>query len=302
MKKLLQYIFLLAAIGFSGWAIYYYSLDPCQKPLEYGLGRFDTQFDVSKQDFRAYIAEAEKVWEKALGRDIFNYDPDASFKINLIYDQRQLETMQKQKTEFGLSAAEAVFKKLDAEFSLFKDQYESRTAAYERDLVDFEQNKASYDQSVDFWNKKGGAPKETFEKLEAERVYLNAEAERLNTEAKAINQMAKELNLLLERRNAEAKKYNQIIAAYNRQYGGGLEFNQAEYVGNPQSGKGEINVYQYGGRADLILALAHEFGHALGMDHVEGAKSIMYYLTSSDMAISLTPSSEDLVELQRVCK
>lgn len=302
MKKLLQYILLFGVIGFSGYAIYYYSLDPCDKPLKYALGRFDPQFGVSKEEFKTQLASAEKVWEKVLGRDIFSYDPNARFKINLIYDERQLTTIQKQKTEFGLSRVEENFEKIDADFTLFKNQYESKVAVYDQALADFNQRRSAYDRAVEFWNKKGGASKDKYEELEAERVYLNNEAQKINAEAMAINVMSKELNILLEKRNVEAKKYNQIADAYNQKYGSGLEFNQAEYIGNPFQKTGEINVYQFGDKIDLNLALAHEFGHALGMDHVENPKSIMYYLTEANATVSLTPSAEDLAQLKRVCK
>lgn len=303
MKKLIQHLLLLIIIGFSGWAIYFYSLSPCEKPLEYRIGRFDTKFGVSKEEFKARITEAEKIWEKAVGRDIFNYNPDASFKINLIYDERQLTTIQKQKTEFGLSAIEEIFKKLDAEFNVFKNNYENSAAVYEKALTLFNQRKSVYDKAVDFWNKKGGAPSDKFEELEAERIYLNNEAKKLNAEVLTINNMSKELNILLKERNVKATEYNKIAEAYNQKYGGGLEFNQAEYIGNSANNKNsEINVYQFGNKNDLTLALAHELGHALGMDHVENSKSIMYYLTGANTEISLTTSVEDLAELNRVCK
>jgi predicted Zn-dependent protease len=105
-----------------------------------------------------------------------------------------------------------------------------------------------------------------------------------------------ELFRLLERRNQAASEYNKVAKNYNQKYGHGLEFNQAEY-----NGKG-INVYQFSTEQDLEVALAHEFGHALGMDHVENPTSIMYYITGGNQQVDLTPSAEDLTELKRVCK
>ena len=52
----------------------------------------------------------------------------------------------------------------------------------------------------------------------------------------------------------------------------------------------------------MILALTHELGHALGMDHVENPKSIMYYITGANTETSPAPTAEDLVELNRACK
>lgn len=302
MKKLLQYAFLLALIGSSGYFIYEKTLTPCDKPLEYAIGRFDTQFGISQSDFKSYITEAGSVWEKVLGRKVFIYNPNAGFKINLIYDERQLATIQKQKTEFGLSAVENVFKQLDADFNAFKNSYDQKVSAYEQALASYEKRKSAYDEEIVSWNKRGGAPPNQFQSLEAERLYLNTEGARLNTEASSINSMSGQLNTLLSERNTKAAEYNKIASDYNNKYNGGLEFNQAEYI-SPSAGKaGQINVYQFGNKKDLVLALTHELGHALGMDHVENPKSIMYFLTGANTEVSLTPSAEDLTELKRVCK
>jgi hypothetical protein len=299
MKKFGQYtavVILIGLIGASGYFIYRQTLSPCERTLEYSIGRFDTQFGLSKEDFKSYISRAGSVWEKIIKRKVFVYNQNAKFKINLIYDERQLETMQKQKTEFGLSAVEETFKKLDSEFNFFKSQYDQKVSSYESALTAYKNRKSTYDAEVVRWNKRGGAPKGTFESLEQERQYLNSEAQILNNEASSINTLTGELNTLLAERNAKAAEYNKVAADYNAKYNGGLEFNQAEYTGK------EINVYQFSNKKDLILALTHELGHALGMNHVENPKSIMYFLTGTNAETSPTPTAEDLAELNKVCK
>jgi len=296
LKNSLILLLVLVAFGYSGYFFYKYFQKPCDNVLKYSIGEFDNKFGISGEDFKKYLSESEVVWEKALDRDVLAYDPSASFKINLIYDERQFATVQKQKTEFGLSAIENVFKKLDVEFSLFKNEYDRRVSLYEKTQTSFEDRKDAYDQEVSFWNNKGGAPKEKYEDLEKERVYLNSEATRLNREASSLNTLTAELNKLLEERNSKAAEYNKVAENYNKKYNRGLEFNQAEYTGK------EVNVYQFNTKSDLILAMTHEFGHALGMEHVENPMSIMYYITgSSNTNTTINPSNEDLVELNRVC-
>lgn len=293
--RFLQYALLLGLIGFSGYFIYQDTRSPCSKTIEYDIGRLDREFGLSREEFKDDITVAEKVWEKALDRNEFAYKPGAAFKVNLIYDERQIATVQKQKTEFGLSAVEEAFKNLDSQFSLFKKQYDQKVAAYESSLSAYQNRKEDYEAEVAKWNARGGAPKDEYESLEEERQVLNAEAERLNLETNAINEMAGELNALLKQRNIKAEEYNKLAEQYNKKYGQGLEFNQAEY-----NGKG-INVYQFANRQDLVLALTHEFGHALGMDHVDNPDSVMYYL-SGPASSQPTLSSEDISELERVCE
>jgi hypothetical protein len=303
MKKILKYTILLVVIGLLVYFIRQETLSPCQKTLEYSIDRFDTQFGISEEEFKNYIAESETVWEKTIGRDVFVYKSDAPFKINLIYDERQLETVQKQKTEFGLSAVEEAFKNLDSRFEIFKNQYEQRVSSYQIVFTEFERRKAIYDAEVENFNSKGGAPKNKYDALNEERQYLNSEAEKLNKEALVINAMTSELNALLKERNTKAAEYNRIAEEYNKKYNDGLEFNQAEYkTGDLSTQAGEINVYQFGNKKDLIFALIHEFGHALGLEHVDNPKSIMYYLASSNITVSPALSEQDLAELDRVCK
>ena len=44
----------------------------------------------------------------------------------------------------------------------------------------------------------------------------------------------------------------------------------------------EINIYSYDGLPELHTLLVHEFGHVLGIDHVDDQYSVMYYLLNED--------------------
>ena len=81
---------------------------------------------------------------------------------------------------------------------------------------------------------------------------------------------------------------------FNNQFGGTREFTQGDYQGD------HINVYQFRDRAELILVLAHELGHALQLDHVENPASIMYYLMGEQPPESRL-SAEDLEAFAQTC-
>jgi hypothetical protein len=295
LKKAFAWIFLLGGLGILAYLFYLNYFGACKDPLKYSLGRFDTEFGVSKAEFLKRVGEGEEVWEKVTNKNLFQYEEGAKFKINLIFDERQRETIQKQRVESGLDAAEKNFRAIDSRFSSYKNTYEARISEYEADVAAFKKRQASYESQVDFWNSRGGAPQKEYEALSAEARYLKSEMERLNAEVPLINRMAGELNALLEERNQIASEYNKVASAYNKKYGHGLEFDQAEYTGDA------INIYQFGNRKDLVLAMAHEFGHALGMDHGEDESSIMYYITGGNEDITFTPSEEDIAMLKKAC-
>jgi predicted Zn-dependent protease len=62
----------------------------------------------------------------------------------------------------------------------------------------------------------------------------------------------------------------------------------------------QITIYQFDSEDELSIVLAHEFGHALELDHVAGEKSVMYhFMEKQDVVDGL--SHEDRAEFDRVC-
>ena len=66
--------------------------------------------------------------------------------------------------------------------------------------------------------------------------------------------------------------------------------------------RGEINIYHYEDEQDLIMVLAHEFGHTLGLGHVPGDESIMASSFVSHTVFPLVLTSFDLDEFRSQCR
>lgn len=301
MRKIVSWalLFILSPVFiYLGYQNFWFG--PCDKPLKYKIGRFDQKFGIDEFTFREEITKAESIWEKVANKDLFQYDRNAKFTINLVYDERQAATDLKRKTEFGLVDVENLFQKTNFSFEEQKKVYEGMVLKYNTATHDFNIRKTVYENEVKKWNNKGGAPEQIFNNLEKEREILNKMTLDLNEQVLKINSFADDLNLALQNRNAVAEQYNKIVREYNQKFGHGVEFNQAEYNSVPPA----INLYQFTNLYDLRLALAHEFGHSLGFEHIENAKSIMYYRTkeSSDSYGDLEATTEDMIEMKRVCK
>ena len=282
----------VAIIGAGYW--YQSTAYVCPAPLAYRLGDFDDSFALTKEEALAEIAAAEAVWEEATGRDLFTYQEDAVFTVNFVYDERQEESDSERTQRRALDETrernDALFVTIDA----LERDYETLGNAYRTEVATYEARLTAYNDEVRQYNDRGGAPEEVFASLEDERTALNRESARLNEVADELNTLGTELNELADRGNQEVEAYNRAVAIYNEQYGHAHEFTQGDYQGD------RINIFEFSNRNELRTVLVHEFGHALGIDHIDDADAVMYYLLE-DTESAPTVTSNDLAAYTAVC-
>ena len=284
----------MSTILFGGAYWYQSTARLCPVPFEYRVGNIDDSFSITPSEARAFADSAVQVWEREVGRDLFRYDEAADFTIDFIFDERQeiadSEAAQRTFLDQQRDESEAVREtvaRLQAEYQELSTTYESRVAAYEARL-------ATHNQKVNQYNDRGGAPADVFDQLEEERRALEAAAAALEKTAAELNDFADEINELGVRGNTLVEQYNRSVEQYNAAFGFEREFTQGDYQGDA------IHIYKFSSDAELETVLAHEFGHALGIDHVEGSSSVMYYLLE-DTSSSPTLSAFDVAAYYGVC-
>lgn len=286
-------LFLLAA---GATAFYAQSRTPCVEPIGYSIGSFDQRFGITKQEFAKVAEEAESIWEKSAGRQLFKYDPAAKFKVNLIYDDRQKMTQEYSKLQSILEESKGQFESVEDEYKALSDEYDGKKQAYEDAVAKFGGDLASYNADVDKWNRQGGAPEREFKGLQARKAELDRRADAIEEQRQELNSLGRRINLLAEEGRGLAESYNDVVSTYNQRFGTTTEFDQGVYRGD------RIDIYEFKGFSDLRMVIAHEFGHALGIGHVENAHSIMYYLIGEQNLNRLTTTTEDLSALKAACR
>lgn len=270
---------------------------PCRTPVTYAIGSIDPRFGISTTTLERSLSAAEATWETAAGKPLFEAVPaDGLVTVRLVYDARQA-TAQKLR-ELGLSVQdnaetyERVKTRYDAEYGA----YAQKKQAFEATYAAYSARAAAYEAEVSQWNARGGAPEEAYQRLQAEKVRLDRDAAQIRQLERAANDAADSVNALAQELNRLADVLNLAVDHYNT-VGGKGEFEEAVFVSSP--GREEIIVYEYDSIARLTRVLAHEFGHSLGLEHVDDERAIMYRLNQS---ANETLTDADMQELARVCR
>lgn len=282
MKKLLTIIVPILGLIFLGIFFrkeseeliknaFYYS--PCDAPLEFTIGSIDSRFEVTREELLADSRAAANIWSNTQGKQLFVYKPGASLKINMVYDDRQELTSK--------------INELDTDLKQKQGEIDPKLAEFKKRQSEFEDRVNSLNERISYWNSKGGAPKEEYDKLVDEQKSLKSEAALLNASADDLGQSTLEYN-------AGAQKLNQTIENYKEV----LEFKPEEGLYEQDGREKSISIYIDVHESEFLHTLAHEMGHALGLDHQSDPESIMYPQTTT----ILSPTQAEVTQLSDICK
>lgn len=267
----------------------------CPVPLSYAIGTIDPQFAITSEELRQAAERAEASWEQLTDRELFVYDESAAVTINLVFDERHEQMLAEQEFQSALDRTESVSDAVRAEYEALVVDFESKRSTYEAAQKAYAVTLARYNERVSRVNEAGGATPKEYAVLEIEADALEQERLRVNRLADEVNILVGSLNALRDQNNQLISVYNQGVREYNETFGGARSFTQGVFRTD-----GVINIFTFASLEELQLVIVHEFGHALGIDHVENPESLMYYELGEQSA-TFTPSSEDAEAFSIVC-
>ncbi len=292
-QKFYAFIAWTVALVMFGVVVYQFNYNPCDHPIKYKIGAVDAGFGMSQEQFKEKISTAVAIWNAALGKKLFEYDPNGSLTINLSYDSRQQTTQQDQVLQSTIDQNSQLADSTKQQYTALANQYDQQKSAYEEAVSKFNLDQGQYNSSVNYWNAKGGAPASQYTALQNQRKALIAEENQINTSGASLNTLVSEINSFIDKYNILVDHIKSNANIINSS--AGTEFEEGVYDPNTSS----ITIYEYDNEVVLIRVIAHELGHALGLAHDSDPASIMYRL---NQGTNETLSAEDLAELKTVCR
>lgn len=282
MRKIFIFLIILVSLASVGLlfkdplyattkSVLYYS--PCDYPIPFAIGTIDPKFEITKEELLEDTKAAGSIWSGTQGKQLFVYDPESKFTVNMVYDSRQ---------------------ELTSKITELNENLKEQQGAIDPKIAEFKKNQAAFELKVNdlnskisYWNSHGGAPKDEYDKLTETQKALQAEAAALNATAKELGQSTQQYNL-------SAKELNQTIGDYQSVLLTKPEEGLYEQEGNVR----KISIYIDIEQNEFLHTLTHEMGHALGLNHNNDKSSIMYPQTTN----ILKPSNSDISDLNEICR
>ncbi|MBU0625219.1 matrixin family metalloprotease [Patescibacteria group bacterium] len=293
-----QFFLLLAIGGAVIWWLNYGNI--CRLPINYRLGQVDARFGLTRAEIMPALEQAEQWWESSLGADLFEYDTGVEYAltINFVFDERQRATQELRLIQSQKLALEDEIENIVGEYRDLRALYDQREVAVLELQTIYNDQLEQFKQLVQVWNKRGGAPHVVYDELQKEQAELDEFVIQINSFIAQQNELATRINQLADTESETVQIFNEGVREFNENYVVRENYEEEQGI----YGLDTINVYQFDDQSDLISLLAHELGHALGLDHSDDPQSVMYPKKNERQVIGETRiSSQSMQVLKKRC-
>ncbi|TVP54574.1 MAG: hypothetical protein EA351_12900 [Gemmatimonadales bacterium] len=253
------------------------SAEPCAVPLGWRIGDIDPRFGVSEAEAERAMVRAVEYWEEVAGRTLFRRDADEGLPVRFVFDERQAVMQERSRRAEELDAIDA--------------RLDTRRAQLDRAFERLNTEVGRHNEWIREWNERGGAPPEVLRQIEETQASIAMRERELTEQAELLNRDVRERNRFWESLREEFPART-VESAY---YGEQVRFRRGRVS---EVTEREIRIYYFDDREELVLLLAHELGHALGLGHTEATGAVMSEVHTGPVP-ALHPSDVEL--LRGVC-
>jgi DNA repair exonuclease SbcCD ATPase subunit len=291
----LTFLLLLLFIATGYFGVQAITKNPCALPKTWSLSPIDPRFGISQETVKLYSTESALPWNDAYpANELLHYqERDGDIKITFVYDERQRTTIRNERLKQTIEMEKDQLDDLKRTIESLRAEYSSLEETITKKTEDYTSHLSQHNSEVSYWNSKGGAPTDDYQalqrdeaSLETERAALNALINRFNKLAGLIKNYGRDHNEVVDTLNNQIETLNETALR---------DFEEGTYDPNTKT----ITIYEYADATALKRVLTHEFGHALGLKHVDDKGSIMYPINQGE---NLELAEADKEELQRVCQ
>jgi len=277
---------------------------PCGESFNFSVKHVDSRFSISVADVAQAAGKAADLWNQAGERVLIQpdteNDQESDITIQLIYDERQERTDSEHRFREQIRTEQYRLDQLQVQHEQRRAQFDEQSKQY-LDLADrTTQELNALNEWVREKNENGGFTESEYELFKKKKEEVNKKQDKVLQERRRLDQFAKEINREMEILNDKLGEKNNLIERYNADFAGDMRFTKATYqrIGN----RGVITVNQFMNKQELVLILAHEMGHALGLDHLPNPKSVMFSrMGAQNLHPEIILSAEDRRAIQSVC-
>ena len=272
--------------------------EPCEEPLTYQFGNIDSRYDISRKQLREVMNKVEALWATALDKKVLSYNDNGKVTIELVYSEDQERTDREQELskqirekKIETTVAEDKYNRLSSKFKTQRSKFQQLVSEY-NSLIE------TYNELRKQWQDKE-IPEDVKKKMEQLKYKISQKEITVNNFQRDLEELRKKTNKQSRELNQLIDEQNKLINKYNSQFSKPEQFDQGRYLKNgPEE---VVRIFQFSNLSELKTVLAHEMGHALGLQHVENSQSVMHYMMGSQNIFNLSLTEQDIAALKERC-
>jgi hypothetical protein len=182
------------------------------------------------------------------------------------------------------------------------DKFNREHERVDADSKAYEARLEAYNRQVDHWNAEGGAPPDVAAEMDTQKSKLASERTHVRQAQAACEAMRLDANSLVGVYNDSVARYYSAIGTFNDKFGSPIRENVGDCLISGSRAT-RITIFAFDDANHLAVVLAHEFGHALGLHHVEGDNALMSAVERGDsLENDLRVTARDRAELRRALR
>jgi predicted Zn-dependent protease len=271
----------------------------CEETITWRFGSIDPRFTFDQASLKTVVQQVSSLWSAADGYPVIIYDPGGDVELNFYYTDQQNYTDNEQELSGKIRRLRQIYYSQNVMYQRQERLFENDELLFNKMQSEYNSAVNEYNQTLDRIQTAGVRSRDLDVKLKRLERDVDMKESELETMRQNLLDREQELHALSDELNQQADSVNELMYQYQKRFSSWRTFYQGVYLN--VAGKRKINIYQFDNIGRLKLVLAHEFGHALGIDHVGNPNSVMYYLTDRQDTRNLRLSEEDIRALQSRC-